>query len=258
MDKVQHRRDRIVEMLKAAPMVTIAELANCQHVTMETIRKDLRTLEKQGVITKIHGGAALAQKRIAPFPYYMREGVDREEKTRIAGAAYALINKGDSLLIESSTTTVLLCQEMLQHPDILQTLTIITNSLYISQVLENGALCKGLFFLGGWMLPTENATKGSYTEKSLSLFRVDKAFLGGAALDGDLNITAYYEEDMYFQRKAIESAKQSIVVLNSRKYHAQGLFHVCPLDQIDCLITDSGLPKSVIKTIRTQVECIVV
>lgn len=115
MDKVQQRRDRIVEMLKAAPMVTIAELATCQHVTTETIRKDLRALEKQGVITKIHGGAALTQKRIAPFPYYMRESVDREEKTRIAGAAYALINKGDSLLIESSTTTVLLCQEMLQH-----------------------------------------------------------------------------------------------------------------------------------------------
>ncbi len=232
------RQQEILKELEAAPMIPVAELAETLQVTMVTIRKDLEVLEKKGLIVRIHGGAALAGRSGAPIPYSLRETIHKSGKKQVARAACSLIHEGDSILLESSTTTVALCHALLEREELLGTLTIITNSFYIAQLLKFGELCRKFFFLGGWSMPAEGATQGLFTAESIRSFCVDCAFLGGAALNRDFMLSAYYESDMYFQKTAIEGAKSTAVLLDSSKYPTSGLFVVSDMAAVDYLVTD--------------------
>lgn len=252
MDKIKVRRQSIVKLLENAPMIPVSELASLLGVTMETIRKDLTVLDEQGIVVWRHGGAALTERSGAPIPYAVRESFHKEGKRQIAKVACTFIQEGDSLLLESSTTTMALCQELLEQPELLKTLTIITNSLYITQLFEMGALVKNIFFLGGWLICSEGAAQGQYTCDALRQFRPDKVFLSGAALDEDLRLTAYYENDRSFQQEAMKCAQCTILLLDKAKYPSSGLFSVSDLGAVHYLVTDARLPESALERLRKK------
>ena len=252
MDKIKARRQSIVKLLESAPMIPVSELAGLLGVTKETVRKDLTALEEQGLVVWRHGGAALTERNAAPIPYALRESFHKEGKRQIARAACALLQEGDSLLLESSTTTMALCQELLERPELLKTLTIVTNSFYITQLFEMGGLVKRLFFLGGWLTCSEGATQGQYTYEALQQFHPDKAFLSGAALNEEMQLTAYYENDMYFQQEAIRCAQCTILLLDKAKYLSTGLFAVSDLKSVRYLVTDAELPERVRERLRKR------
>lgn len=237
IDKIEVRRQAILKMLEQSPMIMVSELASSLHVTMETIRKDLSVLEQKGLVVRIHGGAALLD-RGKPIPYTLREVINKEGKHNIAKAACGLVKKGDTLILENSTTTVAFCHELIEQTELLQSLTIITNSFYIAQLFEMGALCKQLFFLGGWVTKEQHATQGAFTAQSLRQFQTDWAFLGGAALNRQFQLTAFYESDMFFQKEAIKAAAQIVVLLDNSKYGSSALYHVSDLDAVDYLVAD--------------------
>jgi DeoR/GlpR family transcriptional regulator of sugar metabolism len=239
MTKGESRRQAIVEQLKTVPMIPVAELATSLQVTMETIRKDLAILEENGTVVRIHGGAALAEGSGTAIPYDLRKSIHKEGKRQVAKAACGLINPGESILLEGSTTIVALCQELLEKEELLKTLTIVTNSFYIAQLFELGNLCQRFFFLGGWSASGEGATQGNYTAESIQRFNVNCAFLSGAALSKELHLSAYYEHDMYFQQSAIRSARKTAVLLNNSKFPASGLFMVDDMSGVDYLVTDA-------------------
>ncbi len=239
MEKVKARREEILKLLETAPMIPVSELAALLGVTKETVRKDLAALEEQGLAVWRHGGAALTERSTAPIPYALRESFHKEGKRRIAKAACALVQEGDSLLLESSTTIMALCQELLERAELLRTLTVITNSFYIAQLFEMGSLVRRFFFLGGWLTASEKATQGRYTYESLGRFHPDKAFLSGAALNEKMQLTAYYENDMCFQRESIQCAKSAVLLLDKAKYPAAGLFTVGDMSQVQHLVTDA-------------------
>ena len=250
MEKVKARQEKILAMMESAPVTQVVDLANDLNVTMETIRKDLDVLEKQGLIVRIRGGAALTHRNTHSIPYEIRTSIHRAGKILIAKAACSLIEEGDSVLLEGSTTNMALCREMLLQPELLKTLTIITNSIYIAQLFEMGKLVKGIFLLGGWIIPTEGATQGSFTNAGLQNFYIDKAFLGGAALNEDMQLSAYYENDMQFQRHAIRCARKVILLLDQGKYPITSLYAVSDLREIDCLITDAHLNAEAVRLLE--------
>lgn len=238
MNKTEERYMEIIEILKKNPIVTVTEFAKQLEVSPETIRKDLTTLAKQGVITRIHGGAALAVERMVSTPFQFRETVRREEKRQLARAASQLIEPGDSLIIESSTTMVELVKVLLEQPELLETLVIVTNSLHIITLLEMGRRCARAFCLGGWMNQTEQATQGQLTVSELKGFHVDKCLLSGAALGKDLILTSFYENDMLFQQQAMESAAHSILLMEAGKYPSSAVLSVAGVEQFDYLVTN--------------------
>lgn len=244
MDKVAIRRQSILKILEAEPIVPVAKLADSMNVTMETIRKDLDVLEQQGRIARIRGGASLVDQKPQPIPYAQRQEFHRTGKIQVARAACQLVQEGESLLLEASTTTVAFCRELLEHKELLKTLTIVTNSLYIVQLFEQGELVDRLFFLGGWVRPSEGATRGAFINECLDKFRLDKVFLGGAALDDEMNLSAYYEEDMIFQQRAIQRARTVVLLLDKGKYPATGLYAVSDLEAIHYLVTDARFGES--------------
>lgn len=252
MEKVKARRDEILKLLETAPMMPVSELAGLLGVTKETVRKDLAALEEQGLAVWRHGGAALTERSAAPIPYALRESFHKEGKRRIARAACTLIRENDSLLLESSTTTMALCHELLERPELLRSLTIITNSFYITQLFEMGSLVKNLLFLGGWLIASEGATQGRHTYEALRQFHPDKAFLSGAALNESMQLTAYYENDMCFQQESMQYAKSTILLLDKAKYPSTGLFTVSDLRPVQYLVTDAEFPEHGQELLRKQ------
>lgn len=238
MNKAEERYYGIIEILKLNPIVTVAEFAECLSVSPETIRKDLNVLAEKGLVMRIHGGAALAGDKTVISPFQFRETVNQKEKQALARAACDMISPGDSLIVESSTTMVELVKILVERKELLETLTIVTNSVHIVTLLEMGRLCARLFLLGGWMRESEQSTQGQLTAAELKNFHVDKCLLSGAALGRNLVLTSFYEDDMLFQKQAMKSASQSILLLEAGKYPSTAVLAVAPLTQFDHLITN--------------------
>lgn len=238
MGKAELRQQETLKLLESTPVMLIAHLAEHFHITSETMRKDLTILENEGRVIRTRGSVALVEPKEHAMPYKLREDVHKEEKALIGKTAISLIEEGDIVLFESSTTTLFLCQELLLTPELLKTITVITNSFFIAQIFEMGHLCRKLLFLGGWLTPTESAAKGSLTTAFLSQFRVDKTFISGAALDSTLTLLADHENNLRFQQTAIECADTSILLLDKHKYPVRGLYTVSDLSNIDYLVSD--------------------
>lgn len=238
MNKAEERYNEIIEILKNNPIVTVLEFAERLSVSPETIRKDLNVLADQGQVMRIHGGAALAGDKTVISPFQFRKTVHQEEKHLLARAACEMIEPGDSLIIESSTTMVELVKILLEKKDLLRTLTIVTNSIHIITLLEMGKLCARVFLLGGWISESEQSTQGQLTAGELKNFHVDKCLLSGAALGKNLYLTSFYEDDMLFQKQAMKSASQTILLLEAGKYPSTAVLAVAPLSQFDRLVTN--------------------
>lgn len=252
MNKAEERYREIIETLKNNSIVTVTEFAKQLSVSPETIRKDLSTLAEQGVIVRIHGGAALSNERMVSIPFQFRETVHKEEKRELARAACDFIEPGDSLIVESSTTMVELVKVLLETPDLLKTLVIVTNSFHIMTLLEMGKLCARTFFLGGWMNAEEQATQGQLTVEELKGFHVDKCLLSGAALGKNLILSSYYEDDMRFQKQAVKSSARSILLLESGKYPSAAVLSVAPVESFDDLVTNIEFGKSDLEKLKNS------
>lgn len=234
---MENRHNKILELLSKESVASVAYLSATLGVTKETIRKDLAYLYDAGKISRIHGGAALADT----MPFRVRKGIAEDEKRHIAACACEQICRKDSIIIESSTTNILLGDELLRQEDKLKTLTIITNSLRLALLLEFGRLCGKLFLLGGYADADEENCHGAQTVEALRQFHVDKAFLSAAAVDARMHMTAYKEHDMLFQRQAIACAADTYVLVNKKKIPSTALYHVCNLSEVTGVITDADL-----------------
>lgn len=251
-DRIKGRRNEIIRVLESTPIVSTTTLVSYFNVSKETIRKDLQELEQEGLVALVRGGASLVRKTPSPIPYQQRQEFNRAEKMQVARAACGLVQKGDSLLLESSTTTEAFCRELLQNLTLLKTLTIVTNSIYIAQMFGLGALVDRLFLLGGWMRPAEGASRGAFIDECLDKLLLDKVFLGGAALDNRLNLSAYFVEDMIFQQKAIRRARKVVVLLDKGKYPSAGIYFVDNLESVDCLVTDAKFSNEELAVLKEK------
>jgi DeoR/GlpR family transcriptional regulator of sugar metabolism len=241
--KPDARRRKILDILAQIPISSTIQLAAAAKVSTETMRKDLDALAQEGLIIKVHGGVALANPVVSEIPFDLRATMNAGEKRRIAGAALCLIQKNDSIVLESCTTSLELAKALTLDPDLLETLVVVTNSFSIASVFEGGRRCQKLFFLGGWVKPDQYSVLGSQTAKMLGDFHVNKAFISGAALSENLILTGYYDDDVAFQKTAIASAKETVLMIDSSKFGKAAVLSVARLSELDYLVTDKVLDK---------------
>ena len=241
--KLNARRKTILDLLSQKPISPTQELAAATDVSTETTRKDLNVLAEQGLIVKVHGGAALASGNNKQIPFDLRSTRNAPQKRQIAQKAITLIEEGDSLILEGCTTNLKLAEELTLMPDLLKTLVIVTNSFPIATVLEGGRKCQKLFFLGGLVNPTQYATQGNQTTEMLGNFHVNKSFLGGAAVSERFILTGYFDDDVMFQKMSILCARETVLMVDSSKFGQSAILSVAHLSEIDYLVTDKQLTE---------------
>jgi DeoR/GlpR family transcriptional regulator of sugar metabolism len=235
------RRRMIVELVQAGGSKRVAQLCNLLGVSEMTIRRDLRDLEREGFLRRVHGGAVVNLGRSFEPPYAMRTTSHQARKQAIGRRAAELVLEGDSIALDVGTTTLELAQAL--HDK--RNLTILTASLPIAnQIVSRLSLTADvrLILTGGIVRAGELSMIGPIPARTYCEYHVDKAFVGVGGMSLEAGLTEYNVDDAAVKQALIQNARQRIVLADSSKIGRATFAAVAPLSVVDTLVTDDGLP----------------
>lgn len=241
------RHDQILQMLALRQKVTIEDLKEELHVSIETIRRDLKTLEGEGHLKRVYGGAILANPRGVETEYAKRATLHISEKQAIAKSACDLINDGDTIVIDVGTTTF----EFAKLLNSKRNLTILTNAMQVALRLLNDTQHR-VYYLGGLLRRGEDSSSGAMCTDCLENYYVDKAIIGAAGISASFDITDYHEPESIVRKKMMEIAGQTIVLADYSKFGVTAFCKLCNMGHIDVLVTDWNTPEKVIKQLHSE------
>ena len=241
------RRQQILEIVERRQSVTVARLCETLDVSEVTIRRDLRHLSDQQLIRRVHGGAVASRGRNDEPPTMIRANTNKEQKRVIATEAAKLVNEGDSIALDIGTTTLAFAHELVG----VSNLTIVTGSLPIANVLVDSPNCR-LILTGGIVRMQEQSMIGHISRRSFQDFHLDKAFVGVGGLDLDAGLTEYNLDDTLVKQVMIERARQIIILADSSKLGRTCFARIAPLDLMNTLVTDSGIPPRFVAELQNR------
>lgn len=227
------RRSSILAKLSTEGKIIVSDLSSAFGVTEETIRRDIDKLAKEGLATKTYGGAIAATTSTSDLPYNVRKGVNVELKQNIAEKIANMINDGDRIMLDASSTAIYIIRRIRNKKNI----TVITNSVEILIELADktgwtilstgGALKEGSFSMVG--LSAERMVRG---------YHVDFCICSAKGIDKRLGITDSNEKDSEMKQAMFASADKRILALDSTKFDKKSFVKVCNINEIDMIVTD--------------------
>ncbi len=251
-----HPTKRQTDILKAVRLLgtcTIGKLASDLEVSDETIRRDVRSLVDEGMVLKVHG-AIVAPDHLREDPFQLRLQENRSDKLRIAARAAEMVNDGDSLMLDTGSTTTYVAHGLVAH----RNLFAVTNSVEVARSLanQNG---NRVYMAGGEIRADDGAAFGETATNFIAQFQVDKAFLSIAAISADDGFMDTELSEAEYSRMVIRQAAQAIVVADHSKFDRKALVKVCDFGAVDTLITTHAPPAAVAARLdAADVEVIVV
>jgi DeoR family transcriptional regulator, glycerol-3-phosphate regulon repressor len=231
--KTSKRQLAILAQIRAQGTATVSELASGLNVSEETIRRDAKLLESKGEVLKLHGALALPHLAgEAPFDRRLRENSDA--KRAIAKRAVQFVEDGDSIMIDTGTTTSIFAQEL----RVKRNLTIVTNSSDIAKTLAtvNGNI---VYMAGGALKGDNGAAFGPPAVEFFSRFRVKHAFISIGALDAKDGPMDADLSEAEIAHMALSRADHRIILSDSSKFGKTALVKVCEFSEINHLITNA-------------------
>lgn len=251
------RQNQVLELLSARGECSVDFLARRLQVSGMTIRRDLGDLAAAGRVIRTHGGAIPAQRVAFEFQFLIRSRQNQEAKLAIAAAAAELVRDGESVMLDSGTTTLALAACLKERKD----LTVITTSLPILSELQ---FCPNVqvLLLGGLLRRGTPDLVGTLTEANLEHLRADVAFLGADAVD---NLGHAYIGSIEVGRmltRMAASAQRTYTLADSSKLGRTALIRFGNLGSWEGLITDEAIPRSIagdlkragVRVIRAGIE----
>ncbi len=223
-------------MIGEKGVVQIAELAEICGVSLATIRRDLNELDHDGAIRRTHGGAVLRDTGPQEQPHRKKLQMMRAEKTRIALAAAHMISDGESIFLDSGTTTMLIAKR-LEH---FKNLTVITNNTDIIQTIQLHTSSQ-LIIVGGICRQDFSVLVGPTAEDFIRNLKISKVFIGADAVDAHAGLYSSNILEVTLKQLSIRSGQTKVLVTDSTKFQIDGLMKVCGLEEFDYIITDNGL-----------------
>ena len=239
-------RESLICRSLTAGVRTIAELSNELQVSEATVRRDLETLEKQGVIRRVYGGAELLRKRHTEPLYEEKASLHAPEKSRIAEAAVKFIQEGDTIFLDGGSTVL----EMARRLPPLRDLTVVTNSLMAAAELMEKNF--HLILVGGAFRSLSRTLVGPLTSKILESLTISKAFLGTIGLEAERGISTTDPNEAYTKELVMKRSDKVFLLADSSKFGVSSfVFSGDPAD-IDVLVTDSALSQAAQKQLKTK------
>ena len=232
------RRAKILEELDAKGQVTVSDLSEQYSISTVTIRNDLAHLEKQNMLIRARGGAIKVKYyRLEIDPSVSEKQKEfLKEKQKIAKAAIKLIDDGDTIVLDSGSTT----SEVAKSLEQFKNLTIITNALNIASILSEYENFN-VFMSGGVLRKRSLSLIGALAGENFKNFYCDKLFLGVDGFDTQYGLSTPNTEEAYVNSIMIGMAKKVIVVTDSRKFLRRRFAFIAPMSKIHTVVTDSGI-----------------
>ena len=234
----EERRREILALLNRDGRVLVKDLARHFRISKITIRKDLEFLDGQGVVQRTHGGALPLQAGALLDPSLReKEKLHRKQKTLIAEAAARLVEEGQSVLLDSGTTTTAIARAL---KDMAQ-LTVITNAINIAAELAGTNV--EVILTGGMLRKNSFSLVGPLAERTLRQLSADVLFLGVDGFDTKAGLFTPNLLESEVNRAMVEIARRTIAVCDSSKFGRRSLCNIMPVTAVQEVITDKQIPK---------------
>ncbi|MFE2031900.1 DeoR/GlpR family DNA-binding transcription regulator [Streptomyces scopuliridis] len=244
----EQRRALILDEVRRRGGVRVNELTRRLSVSDMTVRRDLDALSRQGVIEKVHGGAVPVVEASTHEPgFEAKSALELTAKEDIARAAAAMAVPGSSIALSGGTTTYALAHHLLDVPD----LTVVTNSTRVADVFHTGQRAAGgaggqrpgaamVVLTGGVRTPSDSLV-GPVADQAIRSLHFDVLFLGVHGISAEAGLSTPNLGEAETNRHFVRSARRVVVVADHTKWGTVGLSSFATLDQVDTLVTDSGL-----------------
>lgn len=242
----EERRNLLLQLLKEKKNIQIIDISKKTNFSISTIRRDLDILSKKGLIKRVHGGAQSFETGIWNDLYINSMNKNLQEKVIICNEAIKFINDYDVIFIDAGTTFYPLINNLKN----IKGLTLITNSLYIPLVMEKINKSTNIIVTGGVYNSVSHSLNGEISVSSLKQVRIGKAFLSSMAIDNDIGITDPNPDEVLLKKEVLESARIKIFCVDYTKFGRIAPYQLCQLKDIDIIISDYRIDKTIVKKIE--------
>jgi len=231
------RRQSLLEVLRKQPGLRVPEIAKTLGVSEGTIRNDLNALEAEERLKRVHGGAVLTEKnQFQNNSFVRRYNQNVAAKIAIAHEAALLVKDGDSILLDASSTSFYLALALSE----LRKLRVMTNGFEVARELAQNT-SNTVILIGGVVNNDSSSVTGLLSEQIIAEMHIDKAFFSCSGFSLERGMTEVHFEEAQLKRKAIESTRQVIALIDSSKFGKEDLTPFARPDQITHLFTDSAI-----------------
>ena len=237
------RQQRIKRLALEQGVLRIVELAEKFRVSEMTIRRDLELLEEAGHVERTFGGAMLTEQAAFESSYSVRLHTHTAAKEAIASHAATLIQDGDTIILDASTTVFDLARVL--HK---KSLTVVTNSLDIAQELRSSPA--KVILIGGYLRQVAGSFAGPLALQALKKLHVDQAFISGKGIQIPGGLMDSDIDEVEVKRTMLESAERLNVLIDSSKFGKRALGQIVSLDNIDFLISDNQLSHETVQALN--------
>lgn len=232
---IEERHQKILAIVQEKRRVEVQDLSRLFNISEDSIRRDLRIMEKKGLLSRTYGGAVLPDQVGINSFFSERKVINPEVKEHIALMASTFIKDGDTILLDGSTTVFKLVPFLKKFKEI----TIITNSIAIAYEIINSMLSVNLILLGGQVDKKVSNTIGVETLKAIEELYVDIAFVAPCSISADHGITSTTIEEASIKKAMLRAGRQVFLLADSIKLGKRSLGYIGPIEPEYTLITDS-------------------
>ncbi len=235
----KEREQEILSILKTTNgFVTVKQLCQTLFASESSVRRDLKALEKRGLVKRSYGGAALVSNYsgIVTFNHRTRQNVNA--KREIAKKAASLVQDGQIIFLDQSSTAFYLAEELINR----NALTVVTNNTEVMVLLSNSKI--KLICSGGYLSEeNRNCLIGSDAQRTFAGICADVAFFSVRAVSSDGAVMDCAAEEVAVRRVMLENADKKVLLCDSSKFDRKAAYKQCRLDDVDLLISEEDCAR---------------
>ena len=241
------RHREILNILSNEGQVRVTDLARRFDVTEETVRRDLVSLESHSRLVRTHGGAVPAgNDSMHEQPYWEREFFLSDEKLAIARTAVALVEPGETVMIDGSSTALCVAREL---PDM--ELTVLTNSLQVALTLADRESIE-IVGIGGSLSRYSLSFAGSTAVNALLNYHVNTLFFSCRGISLDTGLSDANEEQAVLRKNMLKTSSKRILLADHAKFNVKALRRIAGFEEIDMLITDGSVDDTIVDELKDR------
>ena len=248
---MEKRHNDILALLAEQQTITVGELSDRFGVSTVTIRNDLNTLEESGKVVRTHGGARLGDNRVwQEVAFDRRKRAQAKEKQAIGHVAASLIQPGETILLDSSSTAVAVAHALKQRTE-LSNITVATTGLWTAiEMIDTPHI--DVVLAGGHVRNITGTVGGLIAAENLSRFRFQRAFLGAWGVTAEDGLMDGPSAELDVKIAVIRHAKEVIGIVDGTKFGRPALASFAHPDEIHTIVTDSSAQADVLEAFREQ------
>jgi DeoR/GlpR family transcriptional regulator of sugar metabolism len=239
------RMEAVLRMLETRDYVQVTELSEAFVVSEVTVRSDLTELARQGLVARIRGGVRALERGHSEVGFDLRLRLEVDRKRAIARAAAAMVNEGEAVALDASTTAYYLALELRSKRE----LVVVTNGLLVATALADAP---GITVLvtGGMLRLSAMSVVGDFGADVLRTTRINKGFLGARGLSLSRGLMDLNPDEVRIKQEMADACEQVYGIFDGTKWHRSALLAFVSVEELAGIITDSSAPSDEVEAWR--------